>query len=88
MSQKHPPIHPRLDNESHEQFARCISAGNFPIVCHIGVGYNGEEAAANALANSKSIRLRAEEIFRQKEPTQYSTHGYTHITDKMNGKTR
>lgn len=87
MSRKRPPIQPRLDNERHEQFARCIAAGNLPMVCYIGVGYNRDEAAATELANSKTIRLRAEEIFRQTKRHQYSAHGYKHITDKMNGST-
>lgn len=81
MSRKSQPIHPRLDNERHEQFARCIAAGNLPLVCYFGVGYNRDEAAALELANSKHIRLRAEEIFRQIKPHQYYAHGYKHITD-------
>ncbi len=82
MPRKSPPIHPRLDNESHEQFARCIAAGNMPLVCYFGVGNNRDEATATALANSKPIRLRAEEIFRHIKPHQYVAHGYKHITDK------
>ena len=87
MTQNNTPIHPRLDNESHEQFARCLAVGNRPIVCYIGVGYNRDEDAAMALADSKSIRLRAEEIFRQLKPKRYAARGYIHITDKMNGST-
>lgn len=81
MSRKRPPIQPRLDNERHEQFARCIAAGNLPLVCYFGVGNNRDEAAATELANSKPIRKRSEEIFRQIKPHQYSAHGYKHITD-------
>lgn len=88
MYQKRPPIQTRLDNECHEQFARCIAAGNLPMICYIGVGYNSDEAAATALADSKPIRLRAEEVFRQTKRHQYAAHGYKHITDKMNGITR
>jgi len=82
-----PLIHPRLDNERHEQFARCIAVGNLPLVCYVGVGYNNDAEAATELANNKPIRLRAEEIFRQRRPHQYKQHGYTHITDKMNADT-
>lgn len=82
MPRKRPPVtYSPLDNERHEQFARCIAAGNLPLVCYFGVGYNRDEAAALELANSKPIRLRAEEIFRQIKPHQYSAHGYKHITD-------
>lgn len=82
MPRKSPPIQTRLDNESHEQFARCVAAGNLPLVCYFGVGNNRDEAAALELANSKPIRLRAEEIFRQIKRHQYNAHGYKHVTDK------
>jgi len=82
-----PPIQTRLDNETHEQFARCIAMGNMPVVCYFGVGYNRDEAAAVELANAPIIRARCEEIFRQKKPHQYSAHGYKHITDKIDAST-
>lgn len=77
-----PPLSPRLENERHEQFARCIAVGNLPQACYVGVGYPRDNAAAFELANSKTMRLRAEEIFRQRRPSQYKQHGYKHVTDR------
>lgn len=85
--QRKPPVHPRLDNDTHEQFARCIAVGNHPLVCYIGVGNNRDENAAMELARSKTMRLRAEEIFRQLRPHQYIQYGYKHVTDKIDART-
>lgn len=79
MPGKKPPVHPRLDNERHEQFARCIAVGNQPHVCYIGVGYPRDPNAAEALAKNKAIRLRSEEIYRQRRPAMYAAHGYKHL---------
>ena len=72
------PLHPPIDNERHEQFARCLGAGNEPLVCFYGVGYPMDEQAAISLARSKVIRLRAEEWFRRIKPRGWQLNGYKH----------
>lgn len=71
-----------LDNERHEQFARCLAQHNAPAVCYFGVGYPRDEAAAERLADDSRIRKRAEEVFRQIKPFQYAECGYEHVLEK------
>jgi hypothetical protein len=78
MARRRPPLQDRLDNDKHEQFARCIGSGNEPLVCYFGVGYPMDEEAAKSLARTKAIRLRAEEWFRQTKPRGYQLNGYKH----------
>jgi hypothetical protein len=67
-------------------FARCISAGNLPDVCYFGAGYERDPAAAFLLADSKAIRARAEEVYRQTRKFAYQRTGYQHITDIKNAE--
>lgn len=77
-----PPLKvPRLENEKHEIFARCVANGNQPAICYYGVGYEHNPDAAWILADSKAIRARCEEIYAQNNPWQYRNKKYTHITD-------
>ncbi len=49
-----------LENEKHEMFARCVGAGNLPVICYLGVGYEKNVEAAEMLAAQPEIRAQAE----------------------------
>lgn len=72
-----------LPNEKHEAFARCLARHNLPLVCYIGTGGRRDQAAAEALADQKEIRRRAEEVYRQFHPFNYVENGYEHILEKL-----
>jgi len=75
---RRPSLQDRLENDTHEQFARCIAMGNDLMVCYIGCGYPHDKEAAKSLANREKIRLRAEEWFSRNKAHAWYKRGYTH----------
>lgn len=57
-----------LEIERHEQFARCLAAGNGLLVCYFGVGYPRDLEAAKQLAGLPEIRRRAIEYHKILKP--------------------
>lgn len=67
-----------LENERHEQYARCLAAGNDVLVCYYGVGFPMDRSAAEALAKAPDIRRRAEQRHKIMKPYAHKAHGYRH----------
>jgi hypothetical protein len=76
MPKKKPDV--MLENERHEQFARCVAQGNDVLVCYIGVGFNHDRNAAEMLAKSPDIRRRCDERFKIQKPHAHKRNGYRH----------
>lgn len=63
---RRPELQARIENDRHEQFARCLGLENDLEVCALGIGMPVEQATE--LARQKKIKLRAEEWFSRKMP--------------------
>ena len=67
-----------LENERHEQFARCVANGNDLLACYIGVGYPRDRNAAVLLAKHSDIRRRCKERHKIQKSYAHKQRGYEH----------